>query len=395
MKLKRFFKDVSVRCALFMIAYYMTNAVFQSFMSLYFEDIGLSNTRIGIINGLVAGVSVFAMQLWGAWGDRANVRNRLLSGMCLAAGVIILVLRFNESFPYVLAVVVGFACVYTSIQPMGDSIILSSLAEQNRPFGPVRMSGGLGFAAMSIFFGYVVDAAGSRAVIYAIAVMCAAMIFAARAMPRVCGGGKRESAGGMLSLFKNRELLRLFALMVPLQITYGYFYAFFSPLLKTDLGGSGALVGWSFFLSSVSETPFLLLSDKLFEKHGAGRLMCVSALIMTVRWVIVGSTSSAVVAMFSQLLHGLGFIVITVTAAKYVQAVVPEGKKASGQLLISVFGYGVARAVGYFGGGLLSDAIGRQNVFYVCAAVCFTCLCVFAPYYLRRAPLNGKETAHE
>ena len=32
---KRFFGDVSVRCAAFLMAYYSTNSVFQSFMSLY------------------------------------------------------------------------------------------------------------------------------------------------------------------------------------------------------------------------------------------------------------------------------------------------------------------------------------------------------------------------
>jgi PPP family 3-phenylpropionic acid transporter len=153
-------------------------------------------------------------------------------------------------------------------------------------------------------------------------------------------------------------------------------------------------VGWAYFISAASEVPFLLNSDRLFKKHGAGRLMCVSALFMTVRWLIVAVTGNPVVAMCSQLLHAMGFIVITVTVAKYVQATVPQDRKAEGQLLISVFGFGVARAIGYFGGGVLSDASSRQSVFYVCAAVCALCLVVFAPYYFRRAPMNG-EDIHE
>ena len=145
------------------------------------------------------------------------------------------------------------------------------------------------------------------------------------------------------------------------------------------------------FISSVSETPFLLFSDRLFKRHGAGRLMCISALCMTARWLIVASTSSPAVAMMSQVLHCMGFIVITVTVSKYVQATVPENQRASGQLLISVFGFGVARALGYFGGGLMSDLTSRQSVFYGCAAICLVCLAVFAPYYFRRGPLNGEE----
>lgn len=383
-----FFGDVSIRCAAFMIAYYMTNSVFQSFMSLYYTDIGMDGTQIGTINAMVALVSVFSMQFWGARGDRARVRNRLLCGMCVCSCLLMLSVLISAKFWYVLPAVCLFAAFYTSVQPMGDSIVLTCLDRENRPFGPVRLAGGLGFAAMSVLFNIAISAWGSGSAVYVTAGMCLVIALSALYMPRVSGGSAHGRIRDMLGLFKNRQLLILFALMVPLQITYGYFYAFFSPLLKEDLGG-GAYVGWAYFLSSTSETVFLLNSDRWFKKQGAGRLMCVSALFMTVRWFIVATTSSPVVAMLSQLLHSMGFIVITVTMSKYVQATVPEDQKASGQLLLSVFGFGVARAVGYLGGGVLSDLIGRQKVFYVCAAVCAACLAVFTPYYFRRPPLNG------
>lgn len=95
-------------------------------------------------------------------------------------------------------------------------------------------------------------------------------------------------------------------------------------------------------------------------------------------------------AMFSQLLHSWGFIVITVTVSKYVQATVPANRRASGQLLISVFGFGVARVIGYFGGGFLADRFSRQAVFLACSILCFACFVIFAPYYLRRPALNGQ-----
>lgn len=385
-----FFSDVSVRCAAFLMAYYMTNSVFQSFMSLYYTDIGLNNTQIGTINALIAAVSVFAMQLWGALGDRARVRNRLLALMCLGAALLMLAVRLSNAFAWVLFSVCAFSAFYTSIQPMGDSIVLTALDEKGRPFGPVRMAGGLSFALVAALFGYVVEALGSTSAVYTTALMCLVIALSCAYMPRVTGG-KRQGGGarGMLGLFKNKELLILFALMVPLQITYGYFYAFFSPLLRDDLGG-GQYVGWAYFLSSTSEVPFLLYSDRLFKRYGAGRLMCVSALFMSARWLIVAATASPVVAMLSQVLHSMGFIVITVTVSKYVQATVPQDQRASGQLLISVFGFGVARVIGYFGGGVLSDLSSRQSVFYVCAGLCLLCLVIFAPYYFRRPPLNGE-----
>ena len=389
--MKKILRDVSIRSAVFLMAYYITNSVFQSFMALYYKDMGLNDTRIGLINAMIAMISVFSMQFWGKMGDRAKSRNRLLAFMCISAGAIMLITKAAGTFGLLLFMITLFASFYTSLQPMGDSIVLESLDRANRPFGPVRMAGGLSFAVVAMLFGNVLDMIGdTAAVVYAVALLCFFMAFAALYLPPVAGAQKKGDKKNMLALFKNRDLLILFAFMVPLQITLGYFYAFFSPHFMSLPNANSGLLGWCYFISATSEVPFLLNADRLFKKHGAGRLMCLSALTLALRWLLVGTTSNVYIAMASQLLHFWGFIVITVTTSKYVQATVPEELKASGQLLLSVFGFGVARVIGYFGGGLMSDIVGRNTVFLICAGMCILCLILFGPYYFKRKPLNGE-----
>ena len=96
--MRNILKDVSIKSAVFLMAYYITNSVFQSFMALYYKDLGLNDTRIGLINAMIAMVSVFAMQFWGKMGDRAKSRNQLLAFMCVSAGVIMLMVRFVSAF---------------------------------------------------------------------------------------------------------------------------------------------------------------------------------------------------------------------------------------------------------------------------------------------------------
>lgn len=392
--MKKIFKDVSVKCALFLMAYYITNSVFQSFMPLYYRDLNFNDTQIGLINAMIAMVSVFSMQFWGRMGDRAKSRNRLLFFMCLSAGAIMLIVKTVSVFGLLLLLITFFASFYTSLQPMGDSIVLESLDRASRPFGPVRMAGGLSFAVVAMLFGNVLDAIGNTdAVVYTVAILCVLMALSALYLPPVAGAQKKGSKKNMLALFKNRDLLILFSFMVPLQITLGYFYAFFSPHFMSFPKATSGLLGWCYFISATSEVPFLLNADRLFKKFGSGRLMCISALTLALRWILVGTTTNIYVAMASQLLHSWGFIVITVTTSKYVQATVPEELKASGQLLLSVFGFGVARVIGYFGGGLLSDMMGRGAVFLICAGICVACLAVFAPYYMKKAPLNGENAS--
>ena len=154
-------------------------------------------------------------------------------------------------------------------------------------------------------------------------------------------------------------------------------------------GGIEAVASLTAF-SSMAELPFLLFADRLYERFGAGKLMCVSALCMALRWTLLAAFPSVPVAMASQLLHGGGFIVMTVSMAKHMNATVPPELKSSGQMLIAVVGFGIARAFGILGGGLVASAMGSiQMGFALMAGISGVALIAFAPKYLRMKPLNG------
>ena len=134
----------------------------------------------------------------------------------------------------------------------------------------------------------------------------------------------------------------------------------------------------------------MLNADKLFDRFGAGKLMCVSALVCTVRWIILATASNAYVALASQLLHSFGFIVMTVSTSKFINATVPPELRASGQMMLAIVGFGIARVFGIFGGGLLSSMLGgRQPGFWAMAVISGAALLIYTPIYLRAAPMNG------
>ncbi len=382
--------------ALFLIAYYVTNSVYQGFMSLYYTNIGFTSAQTGTIFAAVALVSVFTQPFWGTCGDRMKVRNVLLRLLALAAGLLMLCFELTEKFAPLLLLGCMFSAFYTSIQPLGDSIILENLQKKgNHPFGPIRLAGGLSFAVSSMAFGRLLNAPGRENwAVYLTAGLCGMIILSTFALPKTAGqqavGGRKMS---ITALFKQKELMKLMAFMAPLMITMGYFYTFFSPHFVSLEGGNSALLGWCYFISACSEIPYLINSDKLFDKLGVGKLMCISASTLAIRWIIVATSDNYVLTMCSQLLHGWGFIVMTVGLAKYINLTVPAELRASGQMLLGAVSFGVARVVGNLGGGLLADAIGRQNVFFISAGVCLVTLAIFAPYYLRRAPMNGRSEA--
>ena len=382
------------RYAAFMVSYYMVVAIYQGYISKYYQMVGATTAQLSVLMAAAPMVSIFSLPFWGTRGDRSRSRNRVLRLLIGLSAAAMALMPASSRFWWLLLVTVLFAACYTSIQPLGDSIVLEALSRDDKPFGPLRLTGSQAFAFTNLIFGLVVGSRFLSVVVLSALLLCAA--FAATfALPPMeghqSGGGRKMS---IADLFRVKNMPGLIALLMMLQLCMGYFYSFFSIHFTALPGSSMGLLGLCYFLSAMSELPFLLFSDRLFQKLGAGKLMCVSALCMTVRWSLLALFPSVPVAVCSQLLHGGGFIVMTVSMAKYMNATVPPELKSSGQMLIAVVGFGIARVFGILGGGLLSDALGGTRPgFALMAGVAALALVLFAPRYLRRPPLNGDEQA--
>ena len=379
-------KSYPWRYAAFMITYYTVNAIYQGYISKYFQLRGAATAQLSVLLAAAPMISIVSQPFWGMRGDRAKSRNRVLRLMILLGVGLILMLPLSRAFGWMLLFNALFAAQYTSIQPMGDSIILESLlARGNQPFGPLRLCGSLSFAVVNLVFGLLV---GERFewVIYLTAALLAGVFLSTYLLPPTPGHqaetGRRMS---LADLFRVPGMPPLLALFMMLQLCMGYFYSFFSIHFTSLPGGSTSLLGLAYFISATSELPFLLNADRLFDRLGAGRLMCLSALTMLTRWVLLATCPNVAVVLCSQLLHGGGFIVMSVSMAKHINATVPAELKSSGQLLLAVVGFGLARVFGILGGGLLSSALGgTRHAFLIMAGVCALALILFAPRYFRR-----------
>ncbi len=108
--------------SVFLMVYYMANALFQGYLSLYYVDCGFNSAQIGTIFACVALISIAAQPFWGIRSDRAKSKNRVLNGLALASGAIAGAFLFVKSFAALLLLACAFAFFYTSLQPLGDAV---------------------------------------------------------------------------------------------------------------------------------------------------------------------------------------------------------------------------------------------------------------------------------
>lgn len=363
----------------FTAAYYFAHAVYQSYISLFYQKIGCTSGQIGAIFAGVAVASMAAQVVFGALGDRFGHVRRLIAALTAVAAVLLLMMQNLRNFWAVFALSAAFGFAYAPIQPLGDAEILTSLSHRKKPFGPVRLAGVIAFALSSYAFG----AWGNPQTAPLVAAMLlTVVIFATRGLP----AGKRAAPDGPRYAFeplRDRAFRMLLLFAIPLQITMSYYYAFFPTRFLLLAGSGGGSLGLAQFVSAVSEIPYLLVCDRVFRRWGAWRTLAVSAVLLAVRWLILGLSTSAWPAILSQLLHGPAYTSVAVSLAKYANARIPQSLSKSAQSMVALAGYGVARLLGNLLGGFLADAFGQETGFLICAGICLLALIAFFPVWRR------------
>ena len=377
--LRRSIPKINWRWALFPIGYYGANAVYQGYISLYYTQLGFRSDRLGCISAATALAAIAAQPLWGTLSDRTKKRTRLLSLLCVAAALALLPALLGQGFGLQILTAALFYAFFCALLPLGDAILLEGLGDDGG-FGPYRLAGGLSFAAAGAIYGTLSLPAGGA--VWCTSLLLVAAALAADLLPD--SPGQQRARVPFAQLLRNKELLILILFLLPVQSTMGYFYTFYAPHFKALPGGTDALLGLSYLISAASEVPYLLLCDRIYRRFGAAKPMCVAAGVMALRWLLLGSAQSAVAALLTQLLHGGGFIVLSVSMAKYVADKVAPELRTSGQMLLNMVSFGAARVLGNLGGGLLAEHIGRGSAFMLGAGVCAGALVAFMLWQMKR-----------
>lgn len=364
----------------FMLYYavvYMGNAVYGTYLPVYLDSIGSTSLQIGALLSLGPLVATLTQPVWGAIGDRADTKNSVLRILLIGSGISVLFFPLSNQFYYLLLIICVFTFFQTSIFAISDAIVLEELDKQKKwAFGPIRMGGTIGFALMSIAFGKLANMhIGLLFPVYAV-VMLVSLLLLSR-FPKVAGYQSLGQKMQVWALFKDRKLMLYMGISFALQATLGYYYAFF-PVYFKEIGGDNELLGWSMVISSLSEIPFLLYAQKIFQRIHIRYIFLGSGIATCLRWIACYYVHDPYVALPIQLFHGLIFIVLSVTMATYINKEVPKELKASGQTLNGLLSLGAARVIGSFFGGIAVDWVGIRKVFLYNAWIALLIVVAFA-----------------
>lgn len=348
------------------LAYFCFSAAmagFTPFLTLYYAQLGLTASEIGLLVGINPLVTLIAAPLWGALADATHQHKRLLLLTIIGAiGVVILFLAAT-SLAQLLPIIIGFGLFTAPMMPLIDNSVLVMLGDQRAHYGRLRLWGAIGWGGVGMVGGILVDQWGLHSSFLSFLVFMGALFLVARRLPIAPIRMGERFWQGAASLFADWQwnilLLTVFSSSIALSIINSYLF-----LYVDQLGGNKTLMGYSLAIGTLSEIPSFFYADRLLRRWGARGVLLMALVCQVVRVFAYATMPAAWWILPISLLHGPTFSAMWAASVAYAsELAAPRGLVATAQGLLTGIIMGLGGVVGALVGGLVLERWGAVTLF--------------------------------
>ncbi len=338
------------------------------------ENAGLSGSPVGLVMAALPLMGILGQPLWGQVADLTGSRARVLAVLCWCAAAGYAGLMLPSGFGGLLLATGVLALFSTALIPNCVSVTLALAHDAGpRAFGRSRVWGTVGFLvtvqAFPSLLHFWQESRGLDALrTAALSEPGLAIMFPATAAITLLGGvlawtlprrgavATRAERGDWRLLLRHGPYLRLllFSLL-------GYLFLqgpqVFFPLFVSSMGGDAETVSRMWLPMLALEIPLIALSGATLERIGHRGLLGLGVVAGGVRWAVCGFAPDLSWVWPVQLLHGIVVAGLIIGGPLYVDRVVPERLRSTGQSLLAMIGFGVGGIVSNVGTGWLIDHV--------------------------------------
>jgi len=183
-------------------------------------------------------------------------------------------------------------------------------------------------------------------------------------LPRTTELSLRAGGGDWRQLLKHRPYLRVlgFALLgyLCLQGPMGMF-----SLYVRAHGGSAESVSWMWIAMLLIEIPLIARSGRSLTRVGPRGLLSIGVLAGGLRWTVCGLAPDLGWIYLASLLHGVTVTGLVLGGPLYVEAVVPERLRSTGQGVLAMVGVSIGGITSNLGTGWLIQHVGPDAPYLI------------------------------
>lgn len=356
------------RLAGFYFAYYAALGAFLPYWGVYLKARGFDAAAIGVLTSLWYGTRVVSPSTWSWLAARSARPIVWLRLGCAATLLCFLPFLLPLGFAAGLAAMAAFCFFYNAVMPQFEAITLSHLGARAERYGRIRVWGSIGFVAVVLLYGALLDRLGAESLPWLMLPLYAALLAAAALNdygPAHHARGDGEAAGFAARL-RRPEVLAFLASALLLALSFGPYYTFYSIYLASR-GYSAAATGTLWAVGVLVEIAMFWLAARLFARWPATAVLKVALASAALRWLLVAWCPRLLPAMLlAQASHALNFAAAFAASIQLAARFFPGRMTGHGQGVYYAVG-GVGGMLGALGSGLLWRTLGDSRVFELAA----------------------------
>jgi MFS transporter, PPP family, 3-phenylpropionic acid transporter len=323
----------------------------------YLKDRGLSGIKIGIILSITPLMMFLVQPIYGMLADRLGYKKCLIWSSGLACLSYIFYVA-EGGFAYLFVVTVFMALFYNTLQPLLDSLSLRLV--QNNPsfsYGTLRIAGAAGWAFTGIVAGYYIDVVSTTVIFVISAIsMLLTFIFSFTLEPDIAVSGTAESQSfrNIKEVFGSRILILLLVSVFLVSAGATTIWNFYSIYMKEN-GATASLVGYGISFQGLCELPLFYFSSKIIRFAGLKTTLLITIFTTSLRLFLYSIVKNPQAAILIEVLHGISWSLFWVVCVEYVNKLVMEDWRVTGQSLLYAAYFGAGAIAGNLWTGFLYD----------------------------------------
>jgi PPP family 3-phenylpropionic acid transporter len=323
----------------------------------YLKDRGLNGIQIGAILSITPFMMFAVQPFYGALADRLGYKKCLIVSSILASFSFALFL-IHGGFAWLFAITILMSLFYNSIQPLLDSLTLA-LAQKDKSlnYGIIRIAGALGWALTGSIVGYFIDSISTTVIFFFSATsmfLTFLVAFSLSDARSVKLDEKSKPSGNIFGIFSNRYLVFLLICVFLVSACATTIWNFYSIYMKEN-GASASLVGIGLSIQGLCELPLFYFAARIIGKFNVKGTLVITVLATALRMYLYSIIKNPEAALLVELLHGVSWSLFWVVCVVYVDKLVQENRRATGQSFLYGAYYGVGAIAGNFWTGYLYD----------------------------------------
>ena len=356
------------------LTYFASIGFFNTYAPLWFKHLGYSALAIGVISSLQSWTRVFVPYVWGWLADHTGRRVRLLRVAALLTLLFSALLWPAHQAGWLpLCVFLLFLC-NGGVVPLSESALARFLQTDTGMdtgrYGRIRVWGSIGFVLSVTVAGFVLEASGIGIFPFLVPLILVGLCVAAARLPsRVDAQVEAaESVESVWSVLRQPRVRWFFAAIFFTVLGHTSLYTFLSLYLD-HLGYGNSVVGLIWAVSVAAEIAYFWLGSNWATGLTPVRWMWWAAVLCVLRFGAIASLGEVLaVLVAAQLLHAVTFAAQHAACTSLLGEFFPGRLRGRGQALYAVLGYGLSGVIGGLGGGLLSQTLGYEAVFWAATA---------------------------